>query len=217
MSTRGALIVIEGIDRSGKSTQSKRLLEYLSAKGLKTYLQRIPERDEPLTGSIIDKFLQTATSVEQSKNTLHLLFSANRWAIMDKIKNYLNNGVSVICDRYVYSGISYSLAKGLEKKWVISPDVGLLSPDIVLFFDIAPESTRKRDGFGSEVFEKKNFQDIVYNEMKSLMLKNAKICKIIDADRPIDEITKDVQQIIFDNFDSLIKEPLSYLKEDDLL
>ncbi|CEF67767.1 Thymidylate kinase [Strongyloides ratti] len=217
MATRGALIIIEGIDRSGKSTQSERLVEYLSSKGLKTRLQRIPERNEPLTGPIIDKFLQTATSVEQSKNTLHLLFSANRWAIIDQIKECLNNGENVVCDRYVYSGISYSLAKGLEKKWVVSSDVGLPSPDIVLFFDISPESTRNRDGFGTEVFEKKVFQDVVYNEMKNLMLKNKKLCKIINADRPMDEITKEVQQIIFTNFDSLSKEPLSFLKEDDLL
>uniref|UniRef100_A0A0N5BT87 Thymidylate kinase n=1 Tax=Strongyloides papillosus TaxID=174720 RepID=A0A0N5BT87_STREA len=217
MTGRGILIIFEGIDRSGKSTQSQRLVEFLSSKGLKTHLRRVPDRDEPLTGPAIDKFLQTATSVDQSKNTLHLLFSANRWAIIDEIKNYLDNGVNVICDRYVYSGISYSLAKGLDRKWVISPDVGLPSPDIVLFFDISPETTRARGGFGDEVFEKKVFQEIVYKEMKSLMAKNEKICKIIDADRPMDEITKDVQQIVIENLDSLKKEPLKYLTESDLL
>uniref|UniRef100_A0A0K0E954 dTMP kinase n=1 Tax=Strongyloides stercoralis TaxID=6248 RepID=A0A0K0E954_STRER len=217
MAKRGIFIVLEGIDRSGKTTQSKCLIDYLMKKGLKTHLRRVPDRNEPLTGPAIDKFLQTATSVEQSKNTLHLLFSANRWAIIDEIKSLLNDGIIVICDRYVYSGISYSLAKGLERKWVISSDVGLPKPDIVLFFDIAPESTRARDGFGEEVFEKKSFQDIVYKEMKKLMLKNADICKIINANRSVNEIAKDVQDIISEKLNSPSVQTIDYLTEDNLL
>ncbi|CEF64865.1 Thymidylate kinase [Strongyloides ratti] len=217
MLNRGILIVLEGIDRSGKTTQSKCLVDYLSGKGLKTHLRRVPDRSEPLTGPAIDKFLQTATSVEQNKNTLHLLFSANRWAIIDEIKKFLDDGIVVICDRYVYSGISYSLAKGLERKWVISPDVGLPKPDIVLFFDIKPESARTRDGYGDEVFEKKSFQDIVYKEMKNLMLKNKDICKIINANRPVDEISKDIQNIVSEKLDSPNIKPLIYLTESDLL
>uniref|UniRef100_A0A0N5B403 dTMP kinase n=1 Tax=Strongyloides papillosus TaxID=174720 RepID=A0A0N5B403_STREA len=217
MFTRGALIIFEGIDRSGKTTQSKRLAEYLIGKGLKVHLRRVPDRDEPLTGPAIDKFLQTAKSVEQSKNTLHLLFSANRWAIINDIKKLLGDGINVICDRYVYSGISYSLAKGLDRRWVIGPDVGLPKPDVVLFFDITPDSTRVREGFGDEIFEKKTFQDIVYKEMKNLMLKNPSICKIIKADRPMDEITKDVKEVVCEKLDSLNGKPLSYLSEDDFL
>uniref|UniRef100_A0A0N4Z2I8 Thymidylate kinase n=1 Tax=Parastrongyloides trichosuri TaxID=131310 RepID=A0A0N4Z2I8_PARTI len=217
MSKRGALIVFEGIDRSGKTTQSERLCEFLNHTGQKAHLKRIPDRSEPLTGPAIDTFLKNATSVEQSKNTLHLLFSANRWAIIDEIKSYLNSGITVICDRYVYSGISYSLAKGLDRKWVVSPDVGLLSPDIVLFFDITPESTRRRIGFGDEVFEKKVFQDTVYKHMKDLMLKNTDVCKIINADRSIDEVTEDVKRIINENINSLRENSLNVLKEEDLL
>uniref|UniRef100_A0A0K0FPQ3 Probable thymidylate kinase (inferred by orthology to a C. elegans protein) n=1 Tax=Strongyloides venezuelensis TaxID=75913 RepID=A0A0K0FPQ3_STRVS len=92
-----------------------------------------------------------------------------------------------------------------QKMGLISPDVGLPKPDVVLFFDITPDSTRACEGFGDEIFKKKTFQDIVYKEMKNLMLKNQNICK------------KDVKEVVCKKLDSLNGKPLSYLSVDDFL
>lgn len=149
MSTRGALIVLEGLDRSGKSTQAKKLCDYLNNQKKNSKIQCFPgifilicifyniisfflDRKEPNLGHIIDNFLLKTKDLNDSREFIHLLFSANRWALSDKICNELKNGTTLIVDRYSYSGITYSLAKGLDLLWVCEPEVGLPKPDLVI-------------------------------------------------------------------------------------
>lgn len=73
---RGALIVFEGVDRCGKTTQTKKLLEYLKSCGIAAELLRFPDRTTQ-TGKIIDSYL--VNGVELDDKAVHLLFSANRW------------------------------------------------------------------------------------------------------------------------------------------
>ena len=69
----------------------------------------------------------------------------------------LNDGVNVVCDRYAYSGVVYSAAKGLEFDWCLGADRGLLRPDLVFFMDVNAEQISKRAGFGDERFERTEF------------------------------------------------------------
>ncbi|KAH7700420.1 thymidylate kinase-like isoform X3, partial [Aphelenchoides avenae] len=146
-SQRGAFIVLEGLDRSGKTTQY---------------------RSEPKTGPIIDAFLREAKSPFDDGEAVHLLFSANRWLLDPKMRADLARGVNLITDRYSFSGVAYSLAKGLDKTWSCTPEVGLLKPDIVIFLDAKPAATTARCGFGGEVLERSDFQKSVYRHMKAV-------------------------------------------------
>ncbi len=49
-----------------------------------------------------------------SDEDIHILFSKNRWEIIDTIKTNILNGITIIIDRYSYSGIAFSVAKGLD-------------------------------------------------------------------------------------------------------
>ena len=133
-----------------------------------TNFYQFSDRDEPLTGPTIDNFLKTAKTVSQSKEVIHLLFSANRWACMDRIRSQLDAGTHVIMDRYSFSGIAYSVAKGLNKPWACNPEVGLVKPDVVLFFDIDPKVVTARNGFGGEALERSDFQTIVNEKMNEI-------------------------------------------------
>ncbi|KAM6063369.1 thymidylate kinase isoform 2-T2 [Chlamydotis macqueenii] len=73
---RGALIVLEGVDRAGKSTQGRRLVEALRAAGHRADLLRFPERTTEI-GQLISSYLGKEKNLED--HTVHLLFSANRW------------------------------------------------------------------------------------------------------------------------------------------
>jgi dTMP kinase len=73
---RGALIVFEGCDRSGKSSQCSLLLSYLNNMNYKTELMRFPDRTSKI-GTMIDQYLKSATDLDD--HTIHLLFSSNRW------------------------------------------------------------------------------------------------------------------------------------------
>lgn len=51
----------------------------------------------------------------------------------------LKSGTSLIVDRYSYSGVAFSSAKGLDIEWCKAPEVGLLAPDLVMYLNIPPE------------------------------------------------------------------------------
>ena len=74
--SRGALVVLEGLDRSGKTSQSSRLLTYLEGLGHSVELWRFPDRSTNV-GQMISSYLSNKSQLDD--HTIHLLFSANRW------------------------------------------------------------------------------------------------------------------------------------------
>ncbi|KAF2025502.1 P-loop containing nucleoside triphosphate hydrolase protein, partial [Setomelanomma holmii] len=149
--TRGKLIVFEGLDRAGKSTQCQLLAEALQKDGMKVRHVRFPaDRTTPI-GQMINSYLSGAT--ESEDHVIHLLFSANRWEAAPSIKASLAAGRTVVIDRYYYSGCVYSAAKqdpSMSLEWCRQPDVGLPRPDLCIFLDISAEDAAKRGGYGSE-------------------------------------------------------------------
>lgn len=157
MVSRGAFLVLEGIDRSGKSTQAKLLVDKLLAKGYKAEYMRFPERTNTKTGPIIDSYLKSATEVNDQ--VIHLLFSANRWEYVTAIKSKLASGITLVVDRYAYSGVSYTAAKpNMSLDWCKQPDKGLPRPDKVIFLNIDINDATKRGEYGEERYEKVEFQ-----------------------------------------------------------
>lgn len=106
--------------------------------------------------------------MELSDEAVHLLFSANRWELVEKMKTYLELGVNVILDRYAYSGVAYSSAKGLDLKWCMAPDSGLPEPDIIFEIYLPQETRGLRHGFGEERYETLSFQDRVCESYEAL-------------------------------------------------
>lgn len=88
--SRGALIVLEGLDRSGKTSQSSRLVSNLESQGFPAELWRFPDR-KTCVGEMISSYLSNKSQLDAQ--TVHLLFSANRWekrfAIFMKILPFL--------------------------------------------------------------------------------------------------------------------------------
>ncbi|KAJ0160473.1 Thymidylate kinase [Colletotrichum tanaceti] len=155
---RGAFIVLEGLDRSGKTTQVKLLEQRFVELGKKVKVMRFPDRTTPI-GQMIDAYLKS--SVEMEDHVIHLLFSANRWEAVKNIQALLASGTTVICDRYYHSGIVYSAAKQnprLTLHWARQPELGLPRPDLVFFLDLEEAVARERGGWGGEVYEKAEFQ-----------------------------------------------------------
>ena len=149
---RGAFILLEGVDRCGKTTQSQRLLNRLLAAGCAAVAMRFPDRTTA-TGSIINNYLQTP-SHQLDDRAIHLLFSANRWEAASALAEHLRQGTTVVCDRYAYSGVAFSAAKVdangdsiLDLEWCQAPDRGLPAPDCVIFLDLTVEDAELRGGW----------------------------------------------------------------------
>ncbi|XP_067948424.1 thymidylate kinase-like [Watersipora subatra] len=189
---RGALVVLEGVDRSGKSTQCKMLKDTLNNQGHSVELFRFPERSTAI-GKVIADYL--AKKCELDDHAVHLLFSANRWELMPDLKKHIENGTTVIVDRYAYSGAAFTAAKpGFSLDWCKQADVGLPRPDLVLFLTLTPEQAARRGGFGDERYEQTDFQKRVAANYSKLSGEDN--WKMIDADKDIDTLHTELTQLI---------------------
>lgn len=157
--------MLEGLDRSGKSSQCVKLVNHLKDNGVKAEALRFPDRNTSI-GQMISAYL--ANEKELDDRAVHLLFSANRWEKRIQMENKLRNGTSLVVDRYSYSGVAFSSAKGLDIDWCKAPEVGLLAPDLVLYLDVPPEKAAERGDYGSERYERLEFQQKVAGFYKML-------------------------------------------------
>jgi dTMP kinase len=191
---RGLFFVFEGLDRSGKSTQSKLLHKRLEEAGPVKWMC-FPNRSTAV-GVLIDMYLRRM--IELPDETVHQLFSANRWESMTSIVETLNNGTSLVCDRYAFSGVAYSAAKGLDLAWCQSPDVGLPVPDGVFFLHIDQSVGASRANFGDERYENADMQTRVRQEFNQAPLRAGVNWHDIDGARDIQVIHKEIFEKVED-------------------
>lgn len=198
--SRGKLILIEGLDRTGKTTQCNILYKKLQPN---CKLLKFPERSTRI-GRLINEYL-TDDGFQLSDQAIHLLFSANRWEMVDEIKKALLEGKNIVMDRYVYSGVAYSAAKGtngMDLNWCLQPDIGLLKPDLTLFLSTQDvDNNAEKCGFGNERYEtvqfqkkvKKTFITLLENEMR----KGDESIRIVDvSNKGIQEVEALIWQMV---------------------
>jgi dTMP kinase len=146
-------------------------------------------------------------TAQQEDHAIHLLFSANRWEAIGSILSDLDKGITVIVDRYSFSGAVYSAAKdnpNLSLHWAWAPEIGLPRPDVALFLHISPEDAARRGGFGAERYETTKMQSRVRELFGELFAKLGEgIAHTIDAGRSIDEVANDVSEPVLKCIESL--------------
>lgn len=99
-------------------------------------------------GALINSYL--TNKKEFNDETIHLLFTLNRWEAKTNMEKMLYDGITLVVDRYSYSGVAFSAAKGLDVEWCKAPEAGLLKPDMVLLLTMTADAITKRGGFGKE-------------------------------------------------------------------
>jgi dTMP kinase len=157
------------------------------------------------TGQMINNYL--AGNTQQEDHSIHLLFSANRWEAIGSIVSDIDRGITVIVDRYSFSGAVYSAAKdnpNLSLHWAWAPEIGLPKPDITLFLHISPQDAARRGGFGSERYETTKMQARVRELFGELFAKlGGDAAHTIDAGRSLEEVAIDVSQLVIKCIESL--------------
>ena len=142
------LIVLEGLDGAGKSTQVKKLREYLEKVTPSLEYIHFPRYGAPVYGDLISRFLRGdfGTNETVHPQLVALLFAEDRHGAGPGIRKALEEGKTVLLDRYVYSNIAYQCAKlhdVTERKnlrdWILTTEYGpfnLPRPDINIFLDV---------------------------------------------------------------------------------
>ncbi|PWZ00152.1 hypothetical protein BCV70DRAFT_200306 [Testicularia cyperi] len=188
---RGYFIVVEGLDRAGKSTQVERLAKALGAEAIK-----FPERTTAI-GQMINSYLAQTSDLDDK--AIHLLFSANRWECVTSIQKTLEQGTNIVCDRYAFSGIAYSVSKGLAYDWCRNPDVGLPLPDLTLFLDLDATTAAARGGYGEERYEKLEFQAKVreaFDRVSDDVKAHGGRWATVNAGKTLEEVTDEIQRTV---------------------
>ncbi len=150
------LIVLEGLDGAGKSTQVKLLKEYIQKRGIELKYLHFPRFDAPVYGELIAKFLRGDFGAMEHVHPqlVALLFAEDRRDAALQIKNWLAEGYCVLLDRYVYSNIAYQCSKLKDKKesdslrdWIFDLEYnvyGIPKPDVNLFLDVPIDFVDKK-------------------------------------------------------------------------
>lgn len=150
------LIVIEGLDGAGKSTQVKKLKTYLETKTGSLRYIHFPRYDAPVYGPLISRFLKgDFGAIDQvHPNLVALLFAEDRHGAAGAIRHALSQGRTVLLDRYVYSNIAYQCAKLDDKsereglrQWIFDTeykDFGIPKPDLNIFLDVPISFVRSK-------------------------------------------------------------------------
>ena len=113
----------------------------------------------------------------------------------------IESGITVVIDRYYYSGIVYSAAKNkadLGLQWAKAPDVGLPKPDLVIFLDIDTETAKTRRGYGDERYETEQMQARVrelFMEVMRMEGKGEGSTKIVNARETLDNVAAVVGRV----------------------
>ncbi|MBE7031565.1 MAG: dTMP kinase [Ruminococcaceae bacterium] len=204
---RGKFIVFEGIDGSGKSTQLKMLADVLREKGVKCV-----ETLEPTygtVGTVLHDIL--SGKVKADPKVTAALFVADR---LDHLTNsekgvlkLLNEGTTVICDRYYFSSYAYQSVE-VPSEWVIDANrlaAETLRPDCTIFIDVSPKVAMTRISQNRETTELYETEERLTAVREGYIkafekMKNEEKIKIFDGDKAIDEIAEEIKEFVVSEF-----------------
>ena len=144
------LIVLEGLDQSGKETQARLLRDRIRAAGLKARAVSFPDYGTAI-GEEIARALQGER--EYGVEVMQLLHVANRYERRPDLDRWRTAGITLVCDRYVASSIAYGEAQGLDPVWLEDLQRFLPEPDLTIFLDIKPETSLTRKPTGRDRYE----------------------------------------------------------------
>ena len=142
------LIVLEGLDGAGKSTQVRKFRSYLEDICPELEYIHFPRYDAPVYGDLISRFLRGDFGSNEAVHPqlVALLFAEDRHGAAPIMKQTLSEGGLVLLDRYVYSNIAYQCAKLANpdeseslREWILNTEFGTFNlprPDLNIFLDV---------------------------------------------------------------------------------
>jgi len=190
----GRLIVLEGIDGSGKSTQAGRLVERLGERGLEAILLREPS-DGPWGRKIREKAASRDSLTPEEE--LELFVKDRRENVERKIRPALDRGRIVVLDRYYFSTMAYQGAKGIDPVEIrrINEAFAVI-PDLVIVLDIpADDGLERIAGRGRRdwLFER---EDYLCRVREIFLTLDDSYVRHVDASLPEDSVAAEIEALV---------------------
>jgi len=202
------LIVLEGIDGAGTTTQSRRLVEHLRGHGRDAHLTREPS-DGPI-GRLIREMLTGSHALPAdpiSQSTFGLLFAADRLDHMQReVEPRLAAGIAVVSDRWYHSSLAYQ-GTGADRDWILTLNARARRPDLTIFLQVRPEIAAQRRvaaGRVQELFDDLEMQhevDAGYRATCAELTALGERIEIIDGELSPDVVFQQIVRLIGDPVD----------------
>ena len=196
--SQGLFIVIEGIDGTGKSTQSKRLAEWFRSRGREVVLSR-----EPTDGPWGKKLRESATTGRLSaEEELECFLNDRREHVEMSIKPALAEGKVVILDRYYFSTMAYQGARGFDPAEIRRRNEAFApQPDLLLILDLSVESAHGRIGARGDTANEFEQRDTLSRCREIfLSLRDEQFACVIDAELSLNVVTADILSVVTAKF-----------------
>jgi len=189
---RGLFVCIEGLDKSGKTTQASALVEMLNRLGFKAFYTTEPSRGE--VGGFVRKYVlhrrKRVPAVVEA-----LLFAVDRFDHAEReIRPMLQKKMIVVSDRYVYSSLAYQGAAGLDLQWIMEINGFIPIPDLAIYIDVPLEVLAERIKAGRSVMEQLQIQREVQNVYMRLVSEGKLI--LVDGYRPIGDVSRSILDLV---------------------
>src|SRR5437879_10019500 len=195
----GKLIVVEGADGSGRSTQIAMLVEWLEGSGHATVQVGLKR------STLVSEELERAQEGNILSRTTLSLFYATDFA--DQLENIilpaLKSGFVVLADRYTYTLMARDMVRGMDEVWLKNVYGIALVPDAVIYLTVSPEQLVQRNfqknhtldywesgmdvGFSRDMFDSfLQYQSLVEQQFRRLQ--STYVFNIVDVERSVEEI-----------------------------
>lgn len=151
----GRLIVIDGLDGSGKGTHSKRVTEWLNDRGIPAMRISFPDYESP-SSALLQMYLKGefgGHAADVNAYAASMFFAADRFAgFRTKYQKPYDEGVILVADRYTTSNIVHQMSKLPQEEWDSFIDwlsdfeyhkLELPRPDGVIYLDMLPEISQR--------------------------------------------------------------------------
>jgi dTMP kinase len=203
----GRLIVVEGADGSGRSTQIARLVEWLEGGGHATVQVGLSR------STLVKEELDQAKNGNILSHTTLSLFYATDFA--DQLENLilpaLRSGFMVLADRYIYTLMARDMVRGMDEAWLKNLYGIALVPDVVFYLNVSPEELVQRTfsknhaldywesgmdlGLSRDMFDSfLQYQALMGKQFERLQ--SSYNFTMVDAHRSVDEINLELRKKI---------------------
>lgn len=203
----GKLIVVEGIDGSGKSTQIDLINKWLAEKGKSVYFSEW--NSSPLVKSTTRLGKKEKSFTPTTFSLIQATDFANRWE--NHFLPMLKAGVIVLADRYAFTGFARDVARGVDSQWVRNLYSFAYQPDLVLYFKVPLDEAVERILSGRtklKYYEAGMDLNLSDKKVTSFRLFQARIVQeyekmtkefnfhVIDATLPVQKQQKQIRKLI---------------------
>jgi dTMP kinase len=199
------LIVLEGLDGAGTTTQSRRLVAHLNATGRSAHLTREPS--EGPIGRLIREMLTGHHAIPDQpirQSTFGLLFAADRLDHLQReVEPQLAAGALVVSDRWYHSSLAYQ-GTGADRDWITSLNARARRPDLTIFLEVRPEIAAQRRvaaGRVQELFDDLPMQqevDAGYHATIAELRALGERIEVIDGEQSADAVFQTIVTLVGD-------------------